>query len=225
MRGLILKCFCLFAALGNLNAVFGLPIEIISQEYHVWGYVADQSYDIISSTPVSGSCQAYVEDGPPGWVTETSSTLGSSIDFISLDSSSRSLNPWLLTQANAEAIYVFKPTTDALQIEFAGQSSGHYFENYGYFTLENLDTSVVLDSRKWEYEGHWIGDALPYTGIYDVLQEDQYKLTVGVNGALPDFRSGYMHLEATIIPESATILLLGFGAVIVLGLRRKNIRA
>ncbi len=219
MGKLILKCFCLLAVIGNLNAAFGWPIEIISQEYHVWGSVSDQSYDIISSTPVSGSCQAYLEGSGGGWVTESSSTLGSSIDFISLDSSSRSLNPWTLTQANAEAIYVFKPTTDALQIAFTGQSSGHYFENYGYFTLENLDTSVVLDSRNWEYEGHWIGDALPYTGIYDVLLEDQYRLTVGVNGALPDFRQGDMHLDATFVPEPASIILAFIAVPLVLRIK------
>jgi hypothetical protein len=222
MWKLILKYFCLFAVLGNLNAAFGLPVEIISQEYHVWGHVSNQSYDISSSTPVSGSCQEYLESSGGGWVTESSSTLGSSIDFISVDSSSQSLNPWTLTQANAEAIYVFKPTTDALQIEFTGQSSGHYFENWGYFTLENLDASVVLDSRKWEYEPGvgWTTDILPYSGIYNVLLEDQYRLTVGVNGALPDFRLGHMHLEATIIPEPATILLFGLGAAWLCAFRK-----
>ncbi len=230
MGRLILKCFCLFAVLGNLNAVFGLPIEIISQEYHVWGDIVQESYDITSSTPVSGGCQEYIAIDN-GWITESSSTLGSTADFIVLYSTSRSEYPWTITQADAEAIYIFTPTTDILQIDFTGMGTGHAFENYGYFTLENLNTSVVLDSQRWAYEptpegGFWEkGNALPDSVIYDVLLENQYRLTVGVNGALNDWRHGSMHLEATIIPEPATLLLLGLGAVIALGLRRKNIRA
>jgi hypothetical protein len=186
MGKLILKCFCLFAVIGNLNTTFGWPIEIISQEYHVWGYVSDQSYDIISSTPVSGSCSAYVYNG---WITESSSTLDSGTDFISLNSSSNSSDPWTITQANAEAIYVFKPTTDSLQIQFTDQGTGHATENWGYFTLENIDTSMVLDSRQWAYEpgyGWMGGNVLPYTGVYDVLLDEQYRLIMGVNGALND---------------------------------------
>ena len=211
MGKLIFKCFCLFAVIGNLNAAFGWPIEIISQEYHVWGSVSDQSYDIISSTPVSGGCSANVYNG---WVTESSSTMGSGMDLICLDSSSDSTDPWLITQANAEAIYIFKPTTDVLQIEFTGQGTGHAFENWGYFTLENLDTSAVLDSRQWAYEpGYgWENDILPYSGVYNVGTGDEYRLTIGVNGALNDWRGGDIHLDAAFVPEPASITLAGIAA-------------
>ena len=223
MGKLILKCFCLFAVIGNLSIAFGWPIEIVSQEYHVWGSIVEESYDITSNTPISGICKEYVSDWGGGWITQSSSTLGSTIDFISLDASSWSEYPYGGI-ANAEVIYVFKPTDYTLQIQFIGQANGHYFTNSGYFTLEELGNGTALDSRTWNYEYGlgWVGsDKLPYYGAYDVSLINQYKLTIGVSASVPDFRHETMHLEAAFVPEPASVILAGIAVPLLLVFARR----
>jgi hypothetical protein len=189
-------------------------INIISQTNHVWGHTYDQSYDIIDSAAVSGSCSKYI-DPQIGTITQSSSTGNFTVDTRSI---SQDLGGYTGYEVSARAFaqidYTFRPQTDSLQIAFSGNNGIHPWESGVAFLLKDLDTSGVLDSRSWEteYAQGWVDDILPYYGSYAVIPNHTYSMTISAHSHIGDIGDGYAHLEAVVTPEPATLLLLGLGA-------------
>ncbi len=189
-------------------------INIISQTHHVWGAVADQSYNITDSAPVSGFCSAYVGQDA-GYITQNSHAN----DFIvDTRSSGGGYEAYLVnSDAFAQIDYTFQPQTGSLEIAFSGYVGIHSNQNLLTFELKDLDTSTTLDYRfwTWDHDSGWVNGILPDYGSYDVNPDHTYSMTIIARSHVCDVTSGYAHLEAVVTPEPATILILGFGALIL----------
>lgn len=194
----------------------GDAINILSETHHVWGHIQDVSYDILQNTPVAGDGQKYVIADGEGWVTMSSSTLGSHAGAIVVDAAISSGEPWGISNgARAEVIYEFTSNTSLLDLDFAGFSGDHFFESGLYYELYDIDGGFALDARSWEYEMGlgWVDDVLPYSGAYAVIPMHTYRLTVGAYAELGDGRLGFAHLDTTITPEPTALALLLIGGV------------
>jgi hypothetical protein len=90
------------------------------------------------------------------------------------------------------------------QIAFSGNGSLHFFTNESIFILKDLDTSVILDSRSWEWNvdnGGWMDDILPYCGSYAVIPGHTYLMTIRAYSSYSDAYYGIAHLEADVTPR------------------------
>jgi len=214
-------------ALGVLaGAAPASVIDLLTQTHRAWGNIEHSSYDQYGSAPQAGTVTAWADDGAhEGWMTASSSTLGSDAEHVAVDADVVSDGPYMVAhQARAEVVYVFRPLTDELVLSFEGAAGFHSFDAGLYYQLEDLTAGTILDERSWEYEeGYgWIDDDLPYEARFDLVLSHQYRLVAGARASAGDMRYGSAELDVLITPEPSVGLLLAVAALGALRSRRQG---
>ena len=105
-------------------------------------------------------------------------------------------------------------------MDFVGASGEHTFESWIYFSLEDVTDPVVpveVDNRTWtfDYEEPYGTPILPCTLSYTLVPGNDYTMTIGSHAMAGDGGVGFARLEATVVPEPATLALLGLGALLL----------
>ncbi len=213
---------CLGLTAGSARA----ELIVFSQIHHAWGHIQASSFDALDSVPVSGSCDELVGSDP---VHMESSTLGSDTASMHISAEVRSHEDYGYgEEVNAEVSYFFHSSAPAEQfvVDFSGDCGDFPWETWMYYSLWDWRSGSLLDSKFWArdvFEG-WVGDVLPYQGIYALSSFGSYRITIGVHARLGDGRQGFGFLDALFTPEPGPVLLLAAAAAgLARRIRRPNV--
>jgi hypothetical protein len=201
---------CLMAVLFGTSYTRASILVVQSQQYHVWGKAID-SYDIAGETPVSGSMMK----GADGYVS-------SSADLLSVSAASAG-GMTTFFWAQAEGDWVFSPQTEGCSLDLRINCGHMYF----YDPIKVLLEDVTNGNQLLSFDGCMMNfeTPTPLVPAFTTFQLDpshQYHMHSYIESTAS--RDGPWHgsIQATVTPEPATLLLLGFGVPIISGLRRKR---
>jgi len=221
MKKIIIVCSIIVLCAGYTKA---LTVNIISQQYHVWGNYSytdhgsgltySDSYDIADVLPVSGS------------VTYSASLYSySGTGLLSVSAGSDAVNGHLGGKAGgyAEGDWVFSPQAgyNTLELKF------NLYSGYDYDTVQVLLEDITAGSQMYgcnnliiAFNHPEVHQVLPSTEIFSVDPAHQYHLhAYTVSSA--NFDGIWSHgIAVNITPEPATILILALGSNFLV--RRKS---
>ncbi len=192
-------------------------ITIISQTHYVWGsagYNPQNFYDESDNIPVTGSASGV---GPSGYPSTASSSAG---NFTVV---ATAFGDYLTREAYAESTYKFTSNSADLTLTLTGGGStgGWGYESISKFYFYDITAGVEIDSYYWHgpEESPSSGYIIDLENFYTIDPGHQYGLRTYAEISLQSEGGGYHSLlNVSIVPEPATILLIGLGG---LALRRK----
>jgi hypothetical protein len=203
--GLAVACFSALPAYSS--------VTISWEQYHVSGetspYLPIPSYSITDSNPISGN---------DGW-----SAYSSAWKFGASASTGDSMG-----RAGASSTFVFTVDKPILIIKFAGSlwARAHPDIQGGisYSLTENL-TNSVISNRTWsltgdDFKGQWFSRDIDESTIHNLTTGNQYKLLISAN--VTHAEGSHAYLNAVLVPEPSSLMLLSFGGLGGLFLRRRN---
>ncbi len=177
--------------------------------------------------PPGGSCTGTTGDGST-WFASSSGSMSSSGATLNAECHlvSGSGDAWMgAASSMVELKSDFWPLSRKLIFKFTGSTGDHSFESYCDYSLTDLTTNEPVDKRHWawEYNWRWMGeDSLPYMDDYTFELDHKYQLILSANSRIGDLRQGYANLQLSIIPEPASLLLLGLGGFGLLSARKSK---
>jgi hypothetical protein len=215
-----------------------MPIEILTSDYHIWGDISgtlgpsgpaspptfSQTYDETSGVPINQSISyAPFDETPPSLMASSTTDIMSVGSYTSASSRLGVMND--RSNAFAEATWTFKPLYSDLNLVISGVASQRAFWE-GRVSLIDLTTdkevlNIIYGSL---YAGPGNRD-ITFDEIiaFDLNHMYSFKLFAGSDSADD---SNYISLGAKYsVPEPSTMLLIGTGLVVLVGISRRKFRA
>jgi hypothetical protein len=188
-------------------------IVIISSTVSVQGRASGNVYSNADGGAISGA----TGDGS-NWRASSSgsmSTSGATLNAVSELLSGRG-DGWINSAYSTVTLSsVFQPLSSNLEFQFTGYTESHSWESFIDYTLTDLTTNLLIQSKRWAKETVvWTGgNSLPYSVTYPLNVGHQYRLDLFAKSEIGDFRDGSANLNLTIVPEPMSMLLLAPGLV------------
>lgn len=223
-RGIVPISMLLLAA--SISRCHGKYIDIIGQQHRVWGIAAGTetsgSFDITSSSPIGYHAEAlWWDEGYYSQENPGTNRVSAAAGEFAVSATDRSCWTFTGSRAFAQSEYRFRPRTEQITLSLSGQVEMHAFENEVWFSLADTTYGYVLAEQSWTTEyPSW--SAFEWTGQFYLDPDHEYCLTLYANVWTGDTPWVTSELEAVIIPEAATIVLLGWGSLWSLRHRRRQ---
>ncbi|MBW2037935.1 MAG: PEP-CTERM sorting domain-containing protein [Deltaproteobacteria bacterium] len=226
MKDVLLICICLLLTSGK--AVWGtLTVHILSEDYAISGYYdgashtgepISDSYNVAALTPISREV-SYPESDREIWYFASSST---GPFYVDVDTGAYNMEGPTWAEASTEATWLFRPEKAVTATEINFFCEMHQDGWYGSYSIEVKDMTTgqqlfIASSTDFEGEPYaWLGKPSIPTGPLDFDSNHLYTLHMYVSAnANEDATGAIVWADLSLVPEPATLLLLGLGAVMV----------
>ncbi len=220
MKTLILGSIGLLLFVVNTAGAGVVGINLISETHRVWGSnngdVHAGSYDwsypgTNYALPLSGECwgswsspdlSSFAASSAGNYEINANSTMPGYSDYYS--------------EAAASSTYLFTPQTTFLEVKYYAYGS-YSWEWYGNFILRDQTDDILMESLDAVHDFPTLPDEYSITNSYSVIPTHEYSLEFSVR-AVNDYTTDGLiqgHLWVDIVPEPATVVLLGLGGLLI----------
>ncbi len=228
MKHVLVICICLLLA--STEAVWAsLTVSILSEDYAISGYYdgaahtgepISDSYNVTALTPISREV-SYPESDREIWYFASSRT---EPFYVDVNTGAHNMEGPSWAEASTEATWLFRPETTMTATEINFFCEMHQDGWYGSYSIEVTDVTAdqqLFTFSEIDFEGEppllscaYLGQ-IP-TGPLDFDSNHLYTLHMYVSANANDDATGaIVWADLSLVPEPATLLLLGLGAVMV----------